>query len=128
MRSVVVVLPASMWAMIPMLRVRSRGWLRLGIVPLSLRRRATTEHVARSSGGSTPGVALPPGGSGGLPAVVSEGLVRLGHLVHIFLALDRAADAVVGIEQLGGQALGHRAFPAVAREPDDPPDGERGGT
>src|SRR5690606_2622298 len=32
MRSVVVVLPASMWAMMPMLRVRSRGNSRLAIV------------------------------------------------------------------------------------------------
>ena len=42
----------------------------------------------------------PDGSAGWSPAVVGEGAVGLGHLVEVFLALDRSADAVAGVEQL----------------------------
>src|SRR3712207_7121423 len=43
-----------------------------------------------------------------LPAVVREGLVRLGHLVGVLAALDRGAQTVARVEQFVHQALGHR--------------------
>src|SRR5664279_1607451 len=55
-----------------------------------------------------------------LPAVVREGLVALGHLVHVLTPLDAGAEAVAGVEQLVHEALGHRllaALPAVLHEP-----------
>jgi hypothetical protein len=38
---------------------------------------------------------------------VRESLVRFGHLVGVFAALDRRTQAVRGIQDLVGQALGH---------------------
>jgi len=52
--------------------------------------------------------------AGLLPAVVSERLVGVGHLLKIFATLHRAADAVAGIEDLVGQTLGHGALATVA--------------
>src|SRR5262245_60208067 len=114
MRSVVVVLPASMWAMIPMLRTWARGLVRVG----------DASGIARSvrclvlQGFSTRvrwGVQ-----AGRLPAVVSEGFVGLGHLVHVLTALDGGADAVGRVEQLGRQLLGHGLLPALLGVADQP--------
>src|SRR5215207_9841517 len=58
------------------------------------------------------------------PPVVGERSVALGHLLQIVLALDRGAEAVAGVHQLGGQPLGHRLLAALAGVPDDPPDRE----
>src|SRR5918994_1126162 len=116
-----------MWAMMPMLRTRSSGWFLLLLISSSSRstcRRPSCE--ARSSRGARRG-AQSPRLVRGLPAVVRVGLVGLGHLVHVFLALHRAADAVVGIDELAGQPLGHRALTALAGVPDDPADRERVG-
>src|SRR3712207_8960908 len=46
--------------------------------------------------------------AGVLPAVVGEGLVGLRHPVDVVLALVRAALLVLGIQELVGEALGHR--------------------
>src|SRR5438132_12716561 len=95
MRSVVVVLPASMWAMIPMFRVFSRGKARV--------RTATLTSIPE----------------------VREGLVRLGHLVGVFLAFDRGADTVGRVHQLGGELLRHAPPAAGPRIADDPAPGQR---
>src|SRR4051812_2346959 len=63
----------------------------------------------------------------GLPAVVGERLVALGHLLHVVAPLDRGTETVGGIEQFAGEALGHRLLAALAAEVDEPPDGERVG-
>src|SRR4029453_2915253 len=42
-------------------------------------------------------------------------------------ALYGAADAVFGVEQLGGKALGHRPLATTPCEADDPPDRQRVG-
>src|SRR5918997_1696877 len=60
-----------------------------------------------------------------LPAVVGEGLVRLRHPVDVVLALVGAALLRLGVDELSGQALGHRALAAVAGELHEPADGER---
>ena len=59
---------------------------------------------------------------------MGEGLVGFGHLLEIVLALDRCADAVGGVEELVGEALGHRALTTLARVAHEPTDGERVGT
>src|SRR4051794_23414322 len=100
MRSVVVVLPASMCAMMPMLRtfVRSVSTsCATAKFPL-FRLLDCCCSYARSR--SAPGVES--------PAVVREGPVRLGHLVGVFPPLDRGTQAVAGIHDLVGQPFDHR--------------------
>src|SRR5918994_1046589 len=111
----------------PILRTRSSGWFLFELIVSSRSTCTRPSCEARSSRGARPGGRNPPGWSGGLPAVVRVGLVGLGHLVHVFLALHRAANAVVGVEELAGQPLGHRALTALAGVPDDPADRERVG-
>src|SRR5581483_7721109 len=53
-----------------------------------------------------------------LPAIVSEGLVGLGHAVDVVLALVRAALLLLGVEELVRKPLGHRLLAALAREQD----------
>src|SRR5476649_2010666 len=84
-----------MWAMIPMFRVFSRGKARAAT--------ATDMSVPE----------------------VREGFVRLGHLVGVFFALDRRADAVGSIHQLTGELLGHALATAAPRVANDPAAGER---
>src|SRR5690606_23263609 len=100
MRSVVVVLPASMWAAIPMLRVRSRGYSR-GMSSLLPPPR--------------PAVRSAPDGRPCSPAVVGEGAVGFRHAVHLFLAPHGTARVVGGVDQLVGQALHHGPLVALAR-------------
>src|SRR5947209_15718046 len=129
MRSVVVVLPASMCAMIPMLRVLA-SWALLSAIPHS-----SLFGSACGARGS-PGPAGDDGGrwtdvtSGAVtrmsPAVVREGLVRLGHLVRVLAALDRRAQTVARVEQLVHQALGHRLLPTGPAVLDQPAQAERG--
>src|SRR5215470_3191627 len=97
MRSVVVVLPASMWAMIPMFRTRSSP---TGVV---------TVLIARS----------------GLPAVVREGLVGLRHPVDVVLLLVGAALLVQRIHELAGQLRRHALLASVAGVLHDPAQRER---
>src|SRR6266540_4528496 len=89
MRSVVVVLPASMCAMMPIFRSLARAasaaatsnpYFCFSSEPLELR---------------------------ALPAVVREGLVGLRHLVGVLAALDRGAETVAGVQQLVHQPLNH---------------------
>src|SRR5207302_2357205 len=49
----------------------------------------------------------------GLPPVVREGLVGLGHLVRVFALLHRVAAVVGGVDQLGRQLLVHRLLAAL---------------
>src|SRR5947208_5824071 len=100
MRSVTVVLPASMWAMIPMLRTRSSGSCRTD---------------SRASFGAT-ATAIPYL----LPAVMAEGLVGLRHLVGLFFAPHRAAGVVHRVHQLGRELLAHGLPRALARGVDEP--------
>src|ERR1700726_1420277 len=79
-----------MWAMIPMFRVFSRG----------------NARAATATDMSVP--------------EVRESLVRLGHLVGVFLALDRRADSVGGVHQLAGGLLGHALATPAPRVSDDP--------
>src|SRR6476659_2138467 len=100
MRSVVVVLPASMCAMIPMLRTRSSP-MRDAVVLISL---------------------------SVLPAIVGEGLVGLRHPVDVVLFLVSAALLVERVHQLACQLVAHVLLAPVPGELDDPANRERAGT
>src|SRR5919204_719879 len=89
-----------MWAMIPMLRTRSRA-----VVV------ATAKAFCVS-----------------LPAVVREGLVGLRHPVHVVLALERAALLVERVHDLVGELLAHVLLAPVARKRHEPADRERART
>src|SRR5690349_23687057 len=106
MRSVVVVLPASMCAMMPMLRTLARA--------------------ASTAATSNPYFALV-----GLlekrrlPAVVREGLVGLRHLVGVFAALHRSTEPVAGVQQLVHEPLHHGLLATGARVGDQPAQAQR---
>ena len=55
---------------------------------------------------------------------MAEGLVGLGHLVGVFAPLDRGAEAIHGIDELGGELLTHALAAALARGLDEPADAE----
>src|ERR1700761_2959969 len=54
---------------------------------------------------------------GALPAVGGERLVLLRHAVDVVLALVGGALLLLGVQELVGQALGHRLLTTVAGEP-----------
>src|ERR671921_291493 len=111
MRSVVVVLPASMCAMMPMLRTVARlvvmSTATLADFPCCRESNQETRHRSARTGGSPS------------PAVVGEGLVGLGHLVGVLTLLDAAAETVRGVEDLVHEAVRHGLLAALAGEPDE---------
>src|SRR6266545_5566694 len=147
MRSVVVVFPASMCAMIPMLRVSFRGTCLAMVLPVFLSLPACVLllnllgcpdfRVVLISGQTSPTRGgFKAGGPGArhratargerdlpgeLPAVVRERLVGLGHPVRVFLLLDRSAAVLGRVEELAGQPLAHRLLAAAVGRHDDPP-------
>src|SRR5690348_13237834 len=107
MRSVAVVLPASMWAMMPMLRTRSS-----------------------CDGDGTSGevwVSTRSGAIRCLPAVVGEGLVGLRHAIHVVLALVGPALLVLRVEDLADELVDHLLLTPLARERHEPADGQGAG-
>src|SRR5471032_3534203 len=116
MRSVVVVLPASMCAAMPMFRVHSSGNGRsLELTGEILALSVTTTIF---TGAATADMR---NGPDWLPAEVGEGAIRLGHLVRVFLLLHDAARVVVGIDDLGREGLLHRRALATRGRVNDPP-------
>src|SRR5262249_36394645 len=131
MRSVDVVFPASMCAMIPMLRVSSS----LNARPIVGCPAFFSPLVATASLTDPPIpfpelVILCPDPSGRrisasrklrlLPAVVRERLVRFRHAVHVFLLLDGSAARIRCVHQLVGQLIDHglaRTLPRILQQP-----------
>src|SRR5918995_4603436 len=131
MRSVAVVLPASMCAMMPMLRTFLRS-VRTSCATfvLSSRSRCVRSRVRVGGDHRSPGMpaargARPAYRRGGSPAVVGEGLVRLGHLVRVLTTLHRGTEAVGGVEDLVHEPLGHRLLAALAGVADEPAQRQR---
>src|SRR2546425_9201534 len=85
-----------MWAMIPMFRVFASGTWRV---------------IVRT---------FP-----GLPLEMAEGLVGLGHLVGVLASLDRGAEAVHRVDELGREFLAHALAVPLAGRLDEPADAER---
>src|ERR1043166_8987496 len=111
MRSVDVVFPASMCAMIPMLRVSSS----LNALPI-------VGCTAFFSPARVATASLTPGS---LPPVMREGLVGFRHPVHVFLLFDRSAARVGGVDQLVRQFVDHGLSGALARILQEPANGQR---
>src|SRR5438046_3082169 len=61
----------------------------------------------------------------GLPLEMAEGLVGLGHLVGVLAPLDRRAEAVHRVDELGRELLGHALAAALAGGLDEPTHAER---
>src|SRR5438067_819351 len=143
MRSVVVVLPASMWAMIPMFRVLPSGYSRMTRPPFpdgcwrSFVACAASDTCSSSNFLAgiaisdplhkyrAPARARPRSFLRRSPSVMGERLVRLGHLVEILAALHRRPLADGGVHDLADQPLAHRVLPALAGEVHQPPQRER---
>src|SRR6202789_1854452 len=120
MRSVAVVLPASICAMMPILRQRFRGIVRAtSILPCGINRRYSYNNLNPKPRSKTKTA------RSALPAIVSEGLVRFGHAVHVFLLLHRSAAAVRRIQQLVREFIYHALFTTTAAVGDQPANSER---
>src|ERR1700719_5175869 len=102
MRSVDVVLPASMCAMIPMLRVSSS----LNARPEALGALFSPVRFATASATWCPYL-LNSYQRPFSPAIVRESLVGFGHTVHIFLLLDGAAARVGRVDQFIRELIDH---------------------
>src|SRR5579883_672502 len=113
MRSVEVVLPASMCAMIPILRVSS-----------SLNARPAAPAFFSPALLATASVTFLSCFASNLPAVMRERLIRFRHAVHIFLFLDGAAARIGGVNQLVGQLVDHGFSGTLARILQNPADGQ----
>src|SRR5882757_4997966 len=113
MRSVDVVFPASMCAIIPMLRVSSS----LNALPIAPGTAFfSPARVATASLTPTTYSLLAPF----LPAIMRERLVRFRHAMHVFLLLHRSAARVCRVNQLVRELVHHgltRAFPRILQQP-----------
>src|SRR6185503_5549865 len=98
MRSVVVVFPASMCAIIPMLRVFSSGTVLA--ISLSPEKKEAVQpppyhqhHIAKK-----------------LPTIMRESAIGLRHSVRIFFLFNRRAAIVRRVDQFSRQFFLHRLF------------------
>src|SRR5918992_4241796 len=113
-----------MCAMMPMLRVRASGYSRIAspLPPATFCSVVATCILSAGTAiiGSPPHGRPAPGGRSGVPrrspSVMREGLVGLGHLVHVLAPFDGGSLAARGVHDLGHQTLGHRVLTAGARE------------
>src|SRR5882672_1787836 len=138
MRSVVVVFPASMWAMMPMFRTLSSGVVRGISVLYSAKTRGDRDARAGPVSLRSHLMAFGPLDAGSLkagsrscrskrlPPVMREGAVRLRHPVRVLFLLNRLALTLRGEDQLGGEPFGHVRLAAGAAERDQPAHAQRG--
>src|SRR5208282_6294360 len=108
MRSVDVVFPASMCAMIPMFRVSSS----LKARPMICCAAPLVSVAIKISFLQSLAKLLP---TPYLPAIVRECLVGFRHAVNIFLLLDGPAARIGRIDQLIRELIDHRLARALAR-------------
>src|SRR6202043_1675704 len=129
MRSVDVVFPASICAIIPMLRVSSS----LNALPMCPGSACFADTCFPDCGFAVPcfvvsccvesftGTIQPSFHYVTLlPAIVRESLVGFGHAMHIFFFLHGAAASVRSVDQLVSQLIDHglaRAFPRILQQP-----------
>src|ERR1700679_2086113 len=121
MRSVAVVLPASICAMMPILRQRFRGIVRAtSILPCGINRRYSYNNLSPKPRPKTKTA------RSALPAIVSKGLVCFRHAVDVFLLLHRSAAAICSIQQFVRELVYHALFTTATTVGDKPANGERG--
>src|SRR5438132_12223192 len=126
MCSVVVVLPASIWAMTPMLRKCGRSSLAM-VLYSSFHHRGTEDTKAHRGIVSVRLCVLCASvvnEAFTLPREVGKGLVRLGHLDGVLAFGHGLALAAVGGHELVGQAQEHGPARLAARGADDPADSQ----
>src|ERR1700680_2267953 len=111
MRSVSVVLPASICAAMPMLRVRSSGYLRFGEFGFD-----GAADFCSSVAGIT---------GKWLPAEMGKGTIRLRHFMSVVALLDRVTLTRSGVFEFGGKCFGHRHAAPVIGVLHDPAHRER---
>src|SRR5712692_10309244 len=107
MRSVDVVFPASMCAMIPILRVSSS----LNTRPTAPAAFFSAVRFATASATMSPVF---------LPAIMRESLVGFGHAVHVFFFLDGPAARVGCVDQFIRELVDHGlagTFPGILQQP-----------
>src|SRR5437016_8925777 len=129
MRSVVVVLPASMWAMMPMFLQRSNGTVLDTAFFFSSLRTSCSPTVFAGVLKTSPKITQLPdfeNTRSHLPPVMRKGLVGLRHTVNVFFLLDGRAPAIGRIQQLVGQLVDHSLFRAATRIRNQPTDSQRG--
>src|SRR5258705_3669200 len=107
MRSVVVVLPASMWAMMPIFLVRFRSCFAISTLLVFGLRSLTKTKAPRPSY---------------LKLVMRKRLVGIRHAMRIFLFLYRVAAVIGRVKNLAGEPVSHRFFAATARVRNNPAD------
>src|SRR5690349_8855551 len=117
MRSVDVVFPASMCAIIPMLRVSSS----LNARPMAPGTAFFSPVRVATASFTTTTYPLPaPFLYALLPTIMRERLVRFRHAVYIFLFLDRSAARIGRVNQFIRELVHHRlarAFPGILQQP-----------
>src|SRR5260370_6355097 len=120
MRSVVVVFPASMCAMMPIFLHRSNGTVLDTAFFLSSLRDSCSPtmfagllkiHLNYACG--APGVHARPSKTQ-LPPIMRKSLIRFRHPVYIFFLLDGRAFTVRSVEQFIAQLVNHSLFRAPA--------------
>src|SRR6266853_489836 len=117
MRSVDVVFPASMCAIIPMLRVSSSLNTRPMVLGLAF---FSPGRITAISATKTSNPYQRPFTNALLPAIVRERLVSFRHAVDVFLLLDRSATRVGRVNQFIGELVHHglaSAFPRILQNP-----------
>src|SRR6266446_6901994 len=113
MRSVDVVFPASMCAIIPMLRVSSS----LNTLPMAPETAFFSPARVATASLTTTTNPLP---APFLPAIMRERLVRFRHAMHVFLLLDGPAARIRRVNQLIRELVHHRlarALPRILQQP-----------
>src|SRR5687767_11532429 len=115
MRSVVVVLPASICAAMPMFRVHSSGNGRSFEFTDEVFALSVTIVILGASTADMSKWALD-----WLPAEVGESAIGLRHLVGVFLLLNDRTRVVVSVDEFGRQSFLHRDALAIAGGVDDP--------
>src|ERR1039457_1454345 len=123
MRSVVVVLPASMCAAMPMLRVRSSVYSRLGELGDFVL--SATASILFFGNKNAPTFHLRGVFSLILPAEMGASLVRLRHLVDFVALADGVALPLISLQNFRGERGLHRLAFAGVREIHDPAERER---
>src|SRR5260221_971843 len=124
MRSVDVVFPASMCAIIPMLRVSSSLNTRPIVPGVAFLSPDRITAVSATETSTFLLIQKPPTDerlpAQSLPPIVREGLVGFGHAMNVFLLLDRSAARIGGIDQFIRQPVDHGlagAFPRILQNP-----------
>src|SRR5580704_16372308 len=134
MRSVVVVFPASMWAMMPMFLQRSNGTVLGTTLLFSGPTSSSFDFAVLQSGdlvieNQTTGfnykLTRLPNDSIALPSVMRESLISLRHAMYVFFLLDGRAFSIGSVQQFVAQLVDHPSFCTPAGIGQQPADRER---